>query len=113
MEQPMVWDLAKWAAGALGLLILVFAVLRPALKNLAEAGAASQQMALAAAAAEGAAEAPADGEDQLSLTGGAATPQLAGPGDNYEGNLAVAQKVVTDDPKRVAQVVKNWVNEDG
>lgn len=111
MEQPMIWDLAKWAAGALGLLIVVFAVLRPALKNLAEAGATSQ-MALAAAGAEGAGEG-GEGEDQLSLSSGAQAPQLAGPDDNYEGNLAVAQKVVSDDPKRVAQVVKNWVNEDG
>ena len=115
MEQPWIWDAAKWGAGALGLLILVFAVLRPALKNLAEAGASSGGMVPAVAGPAGGAAGMDMGEDQLSLTGGEEkrAPQLKGPQDNYEGNLNMAQSVVGEDPKRVAQVVKNWVNEDG
>jgi flagellar M-ring protein FliF len=109
LEQPWVWDAARWAAGAIGLLILVFAVLRPALTQLAQAGTRSAAMTPVPAAAG----AGGVGEDQLSLSGGGqAARQLKGPND-YQGNLTMAQGVVNEDPKRVAQVVKNWVNEDG
>jgi flagellar M-ring protein FliF len=110
LEQPWVWDAARWAAGAVGLLILVFAVLRPALQQLTQAGARSAAMAPVPAVAGGAAGGL--GEDQVSLSGGGAARQLKGPQD-YQGNLSMAQGVAGEDPKRVAQVVKNWVNEDG
>ncbi|TCK18846.1 flagellar M-ring protein FliF [Thiogranum longum] len=112
MEQPWIWDVAKQAAGALGLLVVVFGVLKPVMRSLAEKGeqAAQHQAALAAAAAGG--EGGVGGQDQLSLTGG--SPQLAAPqGNSYEQSLETAKSVVNDDPKRVAQVVKNWVGEDG
>ena len=110
LEQPWVWDAARWGAGALGLLILVFAVLRPALQQLAQAGAKSAAMVPVPAAAGAGGMA----EDQVSLSGGGQARQLRGPGqDSYQGNLAMAQSVAGEDPKRVAQVVKNWVNEDG
>ncbi|VAW83531.1 Flagellar M-ring protein FliF [hydrothermal vent metagenome] len=111
MEQPWIWDVAKQAVGALGLLIVVFGILKPVMRSLAEKGeqSAQQQAALAAA---GGGEVNAGGQDQLSLSGG--TPQLAGPQANsYENTLETAKTVVNDDPKRVAQVVKNWVGEDG
>jgi flagellar M-ring protein FliF len=109
LEQPWVWDAVRWAAGAIGLLILVFAVLRPTLQQLAQSGARSAAMTPAPAMAGGV------GEDQISLSGGAqGARQLKGPQqDNYQGNLSMAQNVAGEDPKRVAQVVKNWVNEDG
>lgn len=109
LEQPWVWEAARWGAGALGLLILVFAVLRPALQQLAQAGAKGAAMTPVPAVATG-----GMGEDQVSLSGGGQARQLKGPGqDSYQGNLAMAQSVAGEDPKRVAQVVKNWVNEDG
>src|SRR5690606_24162044 len=79
MEQPWVWEAARWGAGALGLLILVFAVLRPALQQLAHAGAKSAAMVPAAAVATGGMGGM--GEDQVSLSGGGhAARQLKGPG---------------------------------
>ena len=109
MQQPWIWDVAKQAAGALGVLLLVFGVLKPVMRSLAEKGEqlGQQQAALAAAGGgDGAA-----GQDQLSLSGG--RPQLAAPQGGYEQSLETAKSVVNDDPKRVAQVVKNWVGEDG
>jgi flagellar biosynthesis/type III secretory pathway M-ring protein FliF/YscJ len=53
------------------------------------------------------------GEDQLQLSGASPQPgQLQGPQQNYEQSLQNAQALVKEDPKRVAQVVKNWVAED-
>jgi len=113
LEQPWVWDIAKQAVGALGLLIVVFGVLKPVMRSLAEKGAQTMQAgAMLPAGAQ--AGAPGVGEDQLSLSG--ASPQqaqLAAPQMGYEQHLEAAKGVVGEDPKRVAQVVKNWVGEDG
>jgi flagellar M-ring protein FliF len=53
-------------------------------------------------------------DDRISLSGGARQAQLPGPGanNNYEAHLTVARAAVAQDPKRVAQVVKNWVGTD-
>jgi len=110
MEQPWVWDIAKQAAGALGLLIVVFGVLKPVMRSLAEKGVQNAQQQAALAAAGGGAV-NVEGQDQLSLSGG--TRQLSAPQGGYEQNLETAKGVVNEDPKRVAQVVKNWVGEDG
>jgi len=115
LEQPWIWDVARQAAGALGLLIVVFGVLKPVMRSLADKGAQSMQataMLPAAAAAGGAGGAGV--EDRLSLSG--ANPQqaqLAAPQVSYEQHLDTAKGAVGEDPKRVAQVVRNWVGEDG
>ena len=86
MEQPWIWDVAKQALGALELLIVIFGVLKPVMRSLAEKGAASAQ-AQGALAAGGEAGAAA-GEDQLSLSG--ANPQqaqLEAPKLGYEQHL--------------------------
>ncbi|GMQ88293.1 MAG: flagellar basal-body MS-ring/collar protein FliF [Gammaproteobacteria bacterium] len=110
LEQPWVWDIAKQAVGALGLLIVVFGVLKPVMRSLAEKGARSMQAGAMVPAAGAAGEAGGMGEDQLSLTG--APPQLEAPRMGYEQQLDAAKSVVNEDPKRVAQVVRNWVGED-
>ena len=38
--------------------------------------------------------------------------RLPGPGD-YEKTLDAARNMIAEDPKRVAQVVKKWIAEDG
>jgi flagellar M-ring protein FliF len=113
MEQPWVWNVAKQAVGAIGVLFLIFGVLRPIMRSLAEKGAQNtarvNAMVPAAAGATGAAA-----DDQLTLSGATAQrPQLQGPGGGYEQHLQTARGIVHEDPKRVAQVVKNWVGEDG
>jgi flagellar M-ring protein FliF len=117
LEQPWVWDVAKQAVGAIGVLILIFGVLRPIMRSLAEKGAQSMAQASAmvpAGAAAGGHGGAIAGDDQLSLSGGnPQRAQLEGPRSGYEQHLETARSVVKEDPKRVAQVVKNWVNEDG
>jgi flagellar M-ring protein FliF len=113
LQQPWVWDIAKQAAGALGLLIVVFGVLKPVMRSLADKGAQSMQAAAMVPAVAGEA-AVAGTEDRLSLSG--ANPQqaqLAAPQVSYEQHLDTAKTAAGEDPKRVAQVVRNWVSEDG
>jgi flagellar M-ring protein FliF len=91
-QRPMVQDIARLSLGALILLAIALGVLRPLIRNLT---AQSTAPALAAAAAGDAAPVVAAG-----------TPTLA-----YEQQVVQAKNLVTQDPKRVAQVVKTWVGE--
>jgi flagellar M-ring protein FliF len=61
---------------------------------------------------------PVRGDGSVPLDASLATAQaLPGavppPAIGYEQQLAQARGLVTQDPKRVAQVVKGWVNSDG
>jgi flagellar M-ring protein FliF len=48
----------------------------------------------------------------VALEGGNEPMRLPGPG-RYEEVLDAARSLVREDPKRVAQLVKNWVGENG
>jgi flagellar M-ring protein FliF len=115
LEQPWIWDVARQVAGALALLIVVFGVLKPVMRSLAGKGAESMQATAMIPAAAAAGESGGSGaEDRLSLS--SANPQqaqLAAPQVSYEQHLDTAKGAVGEDPKRVAQVVRNWVGEDG
>lgn len=105
MESPLVWDIGKQALAGIALLVLMFGVLRPLFKTLVEKAPPP-----AAAMRQVMAEVAPNGEPQR-LAGGQA-PQL--PRANmYEQQVTMAQTMATQDPKRVAQVVKNWVASDG
>jgi flagellar M-ring protein FliF len=105
LESIPIWEkawaqtLAKVLAGVIVLLILVFSVLKPLTRGLLNAAKTPglRQGALAAAVAAGGAQAggPPD------------APALA-----YEQQIAQARGLVTQDPKRGAQVVKQWVQAD-
>lgn len=109
-EQTWVLDIAKIAGALLLGMLLIFMVLRPMMRNLS---AVSEPMPLPAGMGAGGAGELGLAEDQLSLTGGdkEGVIKLAGPGA-YEDNIEMVQQVVKDDPKLVAQVVRNWISED-
>lgn len=112
--QPWFWDIAKQALGILFILVLVFGVLRPVLKSLSGGNRAE---------VSGAAGYPAlddDGlladdlrDDTVSLTGPASgVALLPPPGAGYEQQLNAIKGLLAEDPGRVAQVVKEWINAD-
>jgi len=105
-KQPWVWDLAKQAGGVLVVLALILFVLKPTMARLI---APPVEQAVAADEAE--AEAEGDVAQQAMLGVGAESIQLPGP-EPYEETLDAARRMVREDPKRVAQVVKQWVAED-
>jgi len=103
LDQPWVWSAGKTAlAGAL-VLLLVLGVLRPVLKELAAKGQAAPQTLALEGGAHG-------GQGQMA---GQQPAQLPGPYQDYENNLNKAKNLASQDPKVVAQVVKNWVVSDG
>ena len=95
-ERPLVRDIAKLLAGLIVLLVLVLTVLRPLVRGLLAAPRPAYTPALPGAA-------------QAALPVNASP--VAQPLD-YEGQVAQARTLVTQDPARVAQVVKTWVGDD-
>lgn len=97
------WDIAKQALAIAAVGFLIFGVLRPVLRELAAKGKAPLH-ALPAADGQMA-------EDQLTLGGGLRPPGLpaAAGGGGYDANLNTARTLASQDPKRTAQVVRNWV----
>ncbi|VAW96691.1 Flagellar M-ring protein FliF [hydrothermal vent metagenome] len=108
-EQAWAQDLVKKGIGGLLVLLLVFGVLKPVMKSLA----APQTQELVVANGEEKGDAEGMTEDTVSLSQEAVQPALGGPPGSYEQNLATANAAIEQDPKLVAQVVKNWVKQDG
>ncbi|MBA53308.1 MAG: flagellar M-ring protein FliF [Pseudomonadales bacterium] len=109
-EQPWFWDLVKRGAGFLLVIFLIFGVLRPILKKLADSGRDDSLAALESQLGEGLlAGAGGQGETpDVTLTGGS-NPLLPGPDASYDQHLDAVKSMVADDPRRVAQVVKTWI----
>lgn len=106
-EKPWVWDVAKQIAAGVGVLLLVFGVLRPLFRSLVEK---APDVANFPMVAQGRGEmAPMAGGGS---GGQQMQAQLPGP-NNYEQQLGSIKGIASQDPKRVAQVVKTWVSSDG
>src|SRR5580692_5564766 len=102
VESPPIWQapwvpsVAKQAVGAGLVLLVAFLILRPLMKSLTKATRSARD---------------ADGEDRVSLSGQAGKPIKLQP--SFEQQIAAARTLVGQDPKRAAQVVKDWVAADG
>ena len=111
-------SLLKQLAAAVAVLIIILGVIRPFMRGLVAreqitAGVGNQEGVRQLPASGGGATAQGQlGEDRLSLAG-EEDPLLLEAPQSYEKRLEFAQKMVDDDPKRVAQVLKNWVAVDG
>ncbi len=108
------WDLAKQVLGILFILVLVFGVLRPVLKNLTtqpqNRGAAGYPAELGGVG--GMDEDLRDDRVSLSGPAGSAAVLLPPPGAGYEQQLNAIKGLLAEDTGRVAQVVKEWINAD-
>lgn len=101
-EKTWVWDIAKQALGGLAVLFLIFGILKPVMKNLAIRPPVTRMISPTGEELD---------EDQLSLSHMEDKKRLAKVA-SYEENLQMAQALATQEPKRVVQVVKNWMNEE-
>lgn len=112
-EMPLIRDAIKWGLAAVIVLILVFGVVRPTLKNLSSVGRDEKNLALAGDA-EGLVELEKLGESADALESGvglSAAGEFTLPGSSagFEKNINVLKGLVAEDPGRVAQVVRQWV----
>ena len=111
--QPWFWDIVKQVLGVAFILILVFGVLRPVLKNITNPAKPADELrdgdlelgemgALASDLAE----------DRVSIGGSPQSILLPSPSEGYDAQLNAIKHLVAEDPGRVAQVVKEWINAD-
>ncbi|HZT04207.1 MAG TPA: flagellar basal-body MS-ring/collar protein FliF [Steroidobacteraceae bacterium] len=102
-QSPFAWSLLRIVAGLVVVLVLVLSVLRPLVRTLItplRLAPPTGAQPLQAAAADGAAHALPSGQREAVST------------VSHEQQLAQARTLVTQDPKRVAQVVRGWVGQD-
>lgn len=114
-QQPWFMTTLKQVGGGLFVLILVFGVLRPVLRNLS-AGVKTIPALTDASAREGAAAAQSAMADELlqsepavTLSAGGDAALLPNPAGSFEQQLDSIKTLIADDPNRVAQVIKKWV----
>lgn len=109
-QQPAMREIGKQILGAIVVLVLALSVVRPMLRGLtgAPTSAPTQVQVLAGGSSVDVAQ-PADTQRSLGAGAGmAALPPVA-----FEQKVTLAKRMVNQDPRQVAQVVKGWVAEDG
>lgn len=120
-ENPLVWQIGRIAIGALLVLLLIVLVIRPTLKQLLSPPARDAADGGGAYAADGTPMLPG-AAGSMALPPGAPGTALALPGQagaglapptSVEGKIEYARNAVKEDPRRVAQVVKEWISTDG
>lgn len=100
-EQDWFWSVVKQSLAGIAVLFLLFGVLKPTVQSLANYHAIKETDKE---------EGDLD-DDQLTLTGpdGAA---LLNQLPVYENDLVAAKTLAAEEPKRVAQVVKDWISDE-
>jgi flagellar M-ring protein FliF len=96
-ERPWFGEVLRIVAGALVLIVLVLTVIRPLVRTLLTLPRAERAPALGAAGG-------------AALSAGGSAPALAAVDPAQQ--LSQARALVSQDPKRVAQVVRGWVEQD-
>ena len=113
-EQDWFWDVIWKVLAILMAIIVIFTVIRPMFKNLAVSGAQAKEFALAG---------DDDGLAQMaSMEDGAAGERvslsasdeflLPGASEGFDRQINALKGLIAEDPARVAQVVRQWVNVD-
>ncbi len=113
-KQEWIWDLSKQLLAVAFVLLLVFGVLRPIMRNLAVSGTSGRVAGLGSAGDVSAElEGLESGEfssDQVTF--GSDDDLLPTPNESFDYQLNAIRSMVAEDPARVAQAVKQWVTVD-
>lgn len=105
--QPWFWDIVKQVLVGLFILILIFGVIRPVVKNLISKG---KEEAVGELDELGAGD-DIFGDDRVTLAG-ADEFLLPGASEGFERQLDALKGLIAEDPARVASAMKKWVNAD-
>jgi len=100
-QQDWVLDIAKQTLGGVAVLLLIFGVLRPVMRELAQKGIELKEV-------QGTAAIDHEEDDtQVTLSAQNAAQQIQQ--QSHDSNLNSAISMVDQDPRTVANVLKNWV----
>lgn len=108
-QRPGMLDLIKQGAGILIALLIAFGLLKPMLKGLLRGPEPMPALAgpIPTVSVRIADNELDEREDKVRIT----SPQIQSMA--YEQKIGLARKLVQENPKQVAQVVMNWVGDDG
>lgn len=106
-RQPWFWEIIKQVLAGLFILILIFGVIRPTVRSLANRGRDEASILL-----DELEDAEAGLNDEQITLAGADDFLLPGASHSYERQLEALRGLIAEDPARVAQVMIRWVNED-
>ncbi|WP_233252365.1 flagellar basal-body MS-ring/collar protein FliF [Saccharospirillum sp. MSK14-1] len=103
--QPWFWEIAKQILAGLFVLILVFGILRPALRSLLSRGEEDEEEDDLASL-----DVDEDSitDDKVTLST-ADEYALPGPSEQFERQLDALRGLIAEDPGRVALVLKRWI----
>jgi len=120
-EEPWFADVLKQGLAGLAILFVAIGILRPGMKQLMNSAAPAVASGDATLDANGLPQLPAGlAGNQLALenlSGNGQLLGLAGPGSRQNASQLLEEKMnqvrsaVSDDPRKVAQLVKSWVTE--
>jgi flagellar M-ring protein FliF len=111
-EEPWFWAIVKQILAGVFILILLFGLLRPAIRNLLAKGTDEQDES-----AEDAALANLDvdeyliADDRVSLNS-IDDFSMFGPSESFERQLEILRGLIAEDPARVALVLQQWIMTD-
>ncbi|MFW5825729.1 MAG: flagellar basal-body MS-ring/collar protein FliF, partial [Marinobacter sp.] len=110
-EQPWFWNLMKQILAGIVILALVLGLLRPVLKSISGSGRRGGDGDLDSGAYDDLGG--MDGDKALAdAMGGQDELLLPGAADSYDRRLNALKGLIAEDPARVAQVMRQWVNVD-
>ena len=105
--QPWFWEIMKQILAGLFILVLIFGVIRPTIKSIANRGRDEASILL-----DELEDAEAGLDDDKVTLAGMDEFLLPGASESFERQLDALKGLIAEDPTRVAQVVIKWVNED-
>ncbi len=110
-RQPWFWEIVKQILAGLFLLIVIFGVIRPIVRNLVDRGKQDEVSEIEGELDDLGEGDDLFGDDRVTLAG-ADEFLLPGASDGFERQLDALKGLIAEDPARVAQAFKKWINEE-
>ena len=105
--QPWFWEIMKQVLAGLFILVLIFGVIRPTIKSIANRGRDETSVLL-----DELEDAEAGLDDDKVTLAGMDEFLLPGASESFERQLDALKGLIAEDPARVANLVIKWVNEE-
>jgi flagellar M-ring protein FliF len=109
-RQPWFWEIVKQVLAGLFLLIMIFGVVRPIVRSLVDRGKEDEASQIEGELDDLGEGDDLFGDDRVTLAG-ADEFLLPGASEGFERQLDALKGLIAEDPARVAQAFKKWVND--
>lgn len=109
-RQPWFWEIVKQVLAGVFLLIMIFGVVRPIIRNLVDRGKEDEVAEIEGELDDLGEGDDLFGDDRVTLAG-ADEFLLPGASEGFERQLDALKGLIAEDPARVAQAFKKWIND--